>query len=162
LARSPDPLQEGIRTVRIQQLKTSPEGVADGASAKAAAPASGSSALAAPGATASSPAAPARAPSGAASGGAANGVAARPAAESRTAEQPDPDQQTSSHQVLERQAVEIALLKARIQHLELVVETARSLMGSNQERLLRRLHEVPREIVGLSAQLHRLDPQASW
>ncbi len=58
--------------------------------------------------------------------------------------------------------MEIALLKARIQHLELVVETARSLMGSNQERLLRRLHEVPREIVGLSAQLHRIDPQASW
>ncbi len=63
---------------------------------------------------------------------------------------------------MQRQTLEIALLKARIQHLELVVETARSLMGSNQERLLRRLHEVPREIVGLSAQLRRIDPQSTW
>jgi hypothetical protein len=62
----------------------------------------------------------------------------------------------------ERQTLEIAMLKARIQHLELVVETARSLMGSNQERLLRRLHEVPREIAALGAQLHRIDPHAVW
>jgi hypothetical protein len=54
------------------------------------------------------------------------------------------------------------MLKARVQHLELVVETARSLMGSNQERLLRRLHEVPREIAALGAQLHRIDPHAVW
>ncbi len=60
-----------------------------------------------------------------------------------------------------RQALEIALLKARIQHLELVVETARCLMGSNQERLLRRLHEVPRELVELTAQLRRVDPTAA-
>jgi hypothetical protein len=53
-------------------------------------------------------------------------------------------------------------LKARIQHLDLVLETARSLMGSNHERLLRRLHELPREIVELSAQLRRLDPAAVW
>ncbi len=57
---------------------------------------------------------------------------------------------------------EIAFLKARIQHLELVLETARSLMGSNHERLLRRLHEVPREIVELSAQLRRIDPGSTW
>ncbi len=60
------------------------------------------------------------------------------------------------------QALEIAFLKARIQHLELVVETARSLMGSNHERLLRRLHEVPRELVELSNQLRRVDIHATW
>lgn len=63
----------------------------------------------------------------------------------------------TTHQVLE-----IAFLKARIQHLELVVETARSLMGSNHERLLRRLHEVPRELVELSNQLRRADVHAPW
>lgn len=62
----------------------------------------------------------------------------------------------------ERSALEIAFLKARIQHLELVLETARSLMGSNHERLLRRLHEVPREMVDLSAQLRRIDPHTTW
>ncbi len=62
----------------------------------------------------------------------------------------------------ERQNIEIAMLKARIQHLELVVETARSLMGANQERLLRRLHEVPRELAVLGAQLRRIDPNAVW
>ena len=62
----------------------------------------------------------------------------------------------------ERQALEIALLQARLQHMELVVETARSLMGSNQERLLRRLHEAPREIAALSGQLRRIDPQGAW
>lgn len=61
----------------------------------------------------------------------------------------------------ERQALEVALLNARIQHLELVVETARSLMGSNQERLLRRLHDVPRDIAMISAQLRRIDPQSA-
>jgi hypothetical protein len=60
------------------------------------------------------------------------------------------------------QALEIAFLKARIQHLELVVETARSLMGSNHERLLRRLHEVPRELVELSNQLRRVDLHTTW
>jgi hypothetical protein len=63
--------------------------------------------------------------------------------------------------VEQRQALEIALLKARIGHLELVLETARGMMGANQERLLRRLYEVPRELVDLTAQLRRLDPQAS-
>ncbi len=62
----------------------------------------------------------------------------------------------------DRRTLEIALLKARIQHLELIVETARSLMGANQERLLRQLHEVPREITAISAQLRRADPQGSW
>jgi hypothetical protein len=62
----------------------------------------------------------------------------------------------------DRQALEIAFLKARIQHLELVVETARSLMGSNHERLLRRLHEVPRELVDLGNRLRRYDLQATW
>ena len=60
------------------------------------------------------------------------------------------------------QALEIAFLKARIQHLELVVETARSLMGSNHERLLRRLHEVPRELVELGNQLRRVDSHTTW
>ncbi len=62
----------------------------------------------------------------------------------------------------ERQTLEIAFLNARIQHLDLVLETARSLMGSNHARLLRRLHELPREIVELSAQLRRLDPASVW
>jgi hypothetical protein len=57
----------------------------------------------------------------------------------------------------DRHGLEIALLKAQIQHLELVIETARSLMGANQERLLRRLHEQPREMVELTLQLRRLD-----
>ncbi len=61
-----------------------------------------------------------------------------------------------------RQALEIALLRVRVQHLELVVETARSLLNANQDRLLRRLHEIPREMASLSAQLQRVDPQASW
>jgi hypothetical protein len=60
------------------------------------------------------------------------------------------------------EALEIAFLKARIQHLKLVVETARSLMGSNHERLLRRLHEVPRELVELSNQLRRADLHTTW
>ena len=62
----------------------------------------------------------------------------------------------------DRQALEIALLRVRVQHLELVVETARSLLNANQDRLLRRLHEIPREMASLSAQLQRVDPQASW
>jgi hypothetical protein len=60
----------------------------------------------------------------------------------------------------DRPTVEIAYLKARIQHLELVLEMARSLMGSNHERLLRRLNEVPHEMVELSAKLRRFDPSA--
>jgi len=54
-----------------------------------------------------------------------------------------------------RAQVEIALLRARIEHLELVVETARGLMTANQEKLLRRLHEVPRDITALTARLGR-------
>jgi hypothetical protein len=57
----------------------------------------------------------------------------------------------------DRNAVEISLLRAQIEHLELVVETARSLMTSNQERLLRRLHDLPREMAALAARLERLD-----
>jgi|GEM_PF-3699353 hypothetical protein len=57
----------------------------------------------------------------------------------------------------ERSSVELALLRAQVEHLELVVETARSLMTSNQERLLRRLHDVPREMAALTARLERLD-----
>ena len=71
-----------------------------------------------------------------------------PAAASQAEPPPVPD---------DRAAVEIALLKAQIEHLELVVETARSLLTSNQERLLRRLHDVPREIATLSARLDRID-----
>jgi hypothetical protein len=51
---------------------------------------------------------------------------------------------------------EIALLRARLEHLELVVETARSLMTSNQERLLRRLHDLPHEMMALTAKLARV------
>ncbi|HEX2943079.1 MAG TPA: hypothetical protein VHO91_18655 [Rhodopila sp.] len=57
------------------------------------------------------------------------------------------------------QALEIAYLKARIQHLELVVETARGLMGSNHERLLRRLRDVPKELAELGVRLRRIDPK---
>jgi len=57
--------------------------------------------------------------------------------------------------------LELALLKAQIEHLELVVETARSLMTSNQDRLLRRLHDLPREMVALTARMNRLDNQKS-
>jgi hypothetical protein len=62
----------------------------------------------------------------------------------------------------ERNVLEIAVLKARIQHLELVIEMARGLLGSNQERLLRRLYDVPRELATLSSQLQRVDPHAIW
>jgi hypothetical protein len=77
-------------------------------------------------------------------------------------DRPAPDRPAADQQTNDRQSLEIALLKARIQHLELIVETARGLMGSNQERLLRQLHDVPRDIVTLSAQLRRVDPQATW
>ena len=53
---------------------------------------------------------------------------------------------------------ETELLLARIEHLELVVETARSLMTSNQERLLRRLHDLPHEMMTLTARLARYTP----
>jgi hypothetical protein len=59
-----------------------------------------------------------------------------------------------------RGQAEITLLKKRIEHLELVVETARSLMTSNQERLLRRLHDLPQELMTLTAALGRLDGEA--
>jgi hypothetical protein len=55
-----------------------------------------------------------------------------------------------------RDATEVALLRARIEHLELVVETARGLMTANQERLLRRLHDVPQEMMTLTATMARL------
>ena len=55
-----------------------------------------------------------------------------------------------------REQAEITLLKKRIEHLELVVETARSLMTSNQERLLRRLHDLPQELMVLTTVLNRL------
>lgn len=55
--------------------------------------------------------------------------------------------------------IEIAMLKAQIEHLELVVETARNLMSSNQERLLRRLHDLPREMMALGARLHRTNSE---
>ena len=56
-----------------------------------------------------------------------------------------------------RARTEISLLQKRVEHLELVVETARSLMTSNQERLLRRLHDLPQEMMVLTAALSRLD-----
>jgi hypothetical protein len=60
----------------------------------------------------------------------------------------------------ERYEVEIALLRIQIEHLELVVETARSLMTSNQERLLRRLHDLPSEMIALNARLSRFSGDA--
>ena len=62
-----------------------------------------------------------------------------------------------------RGATELALLRVRIEHLELVVETARGLMTANQERLLRRLHDVPQEMMMLTAKITRFtaaDPAA--
>ncbi len=61
----------------------------------------------------------------------------------------------------DRGATEMALLRAQVEHLELVVETARSLMTSNQERLLRRLHDLPHEMAVLAARLDRLGGPAS-
>lgn len=55
-----------------------------------------------------------------------------------------------------RAEAEIALLRARIAHLETVLEAARGFMTSNQERLLRRLHDLPQELVTLSSQFERL------
>jgi hypothetical protein len=57
---------------------------------------------------------------------------------------------------------EVAFLRARIEHLELVVETARGLMTSNQERLLRRLHELPREMAALAARVRGSGRDAAW
>jgi len=87
--------------------------------------------------------------------------AAPPLAAAQAAAAPALDTGSAAGSVEQRQALEIALLKARIHHLELVLETARGMMGANQERLLRRLYEVPRELVELTAQLRRIDPQAS-
>ncbi len=61
----------------------------------------------------------------------------------------------------ERQRTEVIFLKKRIEHLELVVETARSLMTSNQERLLRRLHDLPHELMALTTALNRLDQHSA-
>ena len=75
--------------------------------------------------------------------------------------QPSPDTSLNDAQASRmepgetRDRTEITLLKKRIEHLELVVETARSLMTSNQERLLRRLHDLPQELMALTAALSR-------
>jgi hypothetical protein len=87
--------------------------------------------------------------------------AAPPLAAAQAAAAPQVEPTVASGSAEQRQALEIALLKARISHLELVLETARGMMGANQERLLRRLYEVPRELVELTAQLRRVDPHAS-
>lgn len=91
--------------------------------------------------------------------GAAGTPAAPLAAAAVIAEQRVP---TDTNAVIERQTIEITLLKARIEHLELVVETARGLLGSNQERLLRRLYDLPKEIVKLSQKLQRSDLAMPW
>ncbi len=57
---------------------------------------------------------------------------------------------------------EIAFLRARIEHLEIVIETARGLMTSNQERLLRRLHDMPREMATLAARMDAPARDAVW
>ncbi len=75
---------------------------------------------------------------------------------------PSAEHNSDAGTATERASLEIAFLKARIQHLELVLETARGLMGSNHERLLRRLYETPRELVELGAQLRRIDQQVTW
>jgi hypothetical protein len=54
---------------------------------------------------------------------------------------------------------EIIFLRARIQHLEVVIETARSLLSSNQDRLIRRLHEIPMEFCNFSAGKLRIKSQ---
>jgi len=56
-----------------------------------------------------------------------------------------------------RAEAELALLRARIEHLELVIETARGLMTANQEKLLRRLHDMPREVAALTLRLGQLN-----
>jgi hypothetical protein len=43
-----------------------------------------------------------------------------------------------------------------------VVETARSLMTSNQEKLLRRLHDLPQEMIALNARMARLGLTADF
>jgi hypothetical protein len=87
----------------------------------------------------------------------------RPAAAQAASEARSPDAGIETEDVSadseDRTAVEMRLLRAQIEHLELVVETARSLMTSNQERLLRRLHDLPREMATLAARLDRLDHQ---
>ncbi len=60
------------------------------------------------------------------------------------------------------EATETAWLRARIEHLELVVETARGLMTSNQEKLLRRLHDLPQEMIALNARMARLGLTAEF
>jgi hypothetical protein len=85
-----------------------------------------------------------------------NRPAAAPPAQAAMADAGDSAETTADAPAL-RQATEITLLKKRIEHLELVVETARSLMTSNQERLLRRLHDLPQEMLALTATLNRLD-----
>ena len=82
---------------------------------------------------------------------------AQPVAPSGTeAAAPAPDAASGASGPMSREQTEISLLKKRIEHLELVVETARSLMTSNQEKLLRRLHDLPQELVALTAALHRI------
>ncbi len=49
------------------------------------------------------------------------------------------------------------LCASEVEHLEWVVETARRLMTSHRERLLRRLHDLPREMAALAARLDRPD-----
>jgi hypothetical protein len=74
----------------------------------------------------------------------------------------DTSEQPAVHQDASKPELEVAFLRARIQHLELVIETARGLLGSNQDRLLRRLCEVPRDLVSITTQLQRLDPHTRW
>lgn len=89
-------------------------------------------------------------------------AAAPPAAAAPAAEARSVAAAADTKAVIERQGVEIALLKARIEHLEIVVETARGLLGSNQERLLRRLYDLPKDIVKLSQRLQRSDVAMPW
>jgi hypothetical protein len=82
----------------------------------------------------------------------------RPAASPAADPPPPPSGRESMKPAeMDRDGIEMALLRAQIEHLELVVETARSLMTNNQERLLRRLHDLPGEMVALTARLNRLD-----
>lgn len=55
-----------------------------------------------------------------------------------------------------RLALENQLLKAKVAHLEAVIDTARALLSTNQEKLLRQLHEAPRDLVDLTLRLRSL------
>jgi uncharacterized protein (DUF305 family) len=82
-------------------------------------------------------------------------VAAAPTASARDA--------ASGGDALAVAQAQVALLEARVEHLQAVLDTARGLMTSNQERLLRKLHDLPQELVLRTQQLQRMQGAgATW